>query len=100
MLGSGLPTLFSAAVSPTSTEFTREVSHPGAQTNKSDASADSATSASVDNLYVFLPIIKRLKRFEIRNKTDAPENGRGYALNLLFFQFLSLKFALCHFFFE
>lgn len=61
MLGSGLPALFGAAVSPTSTEFTREVSRPGAQINKSDASADSATPASDGNLYVFPPIIKRMK---------------------------------------
>lgn len=94
MLGSGLPALLSAKVSPTSTEFTREVSQPGAQTNKSDASADSATSASVCNLYVSPPIIKRL-----------PSQRMGMSfemgcLNLFFFQFLPFKPALCHFFFE
>jgi len=49
-----------AAVSPTSTEFTRMVSQPGAQFNKSDASADSATPASIVKLYVLMPIIKRV----------------------------------------
>ncbi|GEM_PF-2598299 len=50
--------LLCAAVSPTSTEFTRAVSLPGAQNLKSDASADSATPASEGNLYVIVVRIK------------------------------------------
>lgn len=61
------------------------VSQPGAQFNKSDASADSATPASIVKLYVLMPIIKRVdQQGNITNEKWFVISGEDLAKPVLF----------------